>query len=135
MKKISLLLAAALLAACAIDENKVSQDTKQAVIDFIEIRELPKTNSVRTANRDSWDELDKNFVIYNTSKQSYLLQFLYRCWELDRYPVVPDVRGNPNEMRAGFDTLRGCRIEKIYPLTEGEADELRSIGESPGSRN
>ena len=104
------------LAGCAASNETVTQDTEQAVRDFIAVRELPVTDRIRIANDDQWQDTR-------------------RCRELHKYPVVPDMRDSSNTIRAKFDTLRGCRIEKIYSLTEAEVAELREIGESPGSRN
>lgn len=129
------LFAIVLLSACASQDPAVTQDTKQAVRDFIEVRELAETDKIRTSGRDKWHDIDQNFLVYEANKEAFLIEFIRRCRELDEYPVVPDVRKSGNAIYAGFDTLRGCRIAKIYPLTEGEVAELKFIGESPGSRN
>ncbi len=135
MNNTSVFLATMLLTACAAQERATTQDIEQAVRDFIEVQELAETDRIRTASKDHWDEIDQNFLLYETSKETYLIEFIRRCYELDEYPIVPDVRKSGRDIYAGFDTLRGCRIAKIFPLTEGEAAELASIGESPGSRN
>jgi hypothetical protein len=132
--QISLLLFAA-LAACATQEEAVTQDTEQAIRDFIAVRQLAETDQVRTANDDSWTEIDQKFVLYETRNEVFLFEFSRRCRELDEIPVVPDARHSGNTVRARFDTLRGCRIAKMFPLTEGEVAELSNIGASPGSRN
>ena len=123
-----------LLAACASQDEQVTQDTEQAVRDFIDVRQLTETDTVRTASTDRWDKIDQNFIIYETRSRSYLVEFARRCYELDEVPVVADVR-HGNEISARFDTIRGCRIARIFSLTEGELAELQAIGESPGSRN
>lgn len=135
MKKPSLvILLATALTACAAQEDAVTQDIEQAVRDFIAVRELAETDKIRTANTDSWDEIDQNFLIYKKRNETFLVEFARRCYELNQYPVVPDERRG-NEIRARFDTIRGCRVNKVFPLTEGELAELEAIGESPGSRN
>jgi hypothetical protein len=135
MNKTIALFAVALLSACASQERATTQDTEQAVRDFIDVRELAETDDMRTSNRDRWDAIDQNFIIYEANKETYLIEFVRRCHELDELPVVPDSRHSGNLVRARFDTLRGCRIAKMFPLTEGEVAELKAIGESPGSRN
>jgi hypothetical protein len=135
MNKNIALLAIALLSACAAQDETPTQDTEQAVRDFIDVRELAEADNMRTSNRDKWQKIDQNFIIYETSKETYLLEFVRRCFELDQYPVVPDERRSGNLVRARYDTVRGCRIAKLFPLTEGEVAELKAIGESPGSRN
>ncbi len=129
------MIGVAMLAACAARKELVTQDTEQAVRDFIEVRQLAETDLMRTSNDDHWDLIDQNFIIYEARKKMFLVEFSRRCFELDEFPVVPDVRSSGNTVRARFDTLRGCRIARIFPLTEGEVEELKSIGESPGSRN
>jgi len=135
MNKTSVLFAAVLLSACAAQDRATTQDAEQAVRDFIDVRELAEADDMRTSNRDHWQDIDQNFVIYEARKEAYLIEFVRRCYELDQVPVVPDVRKSGNIVRARFDTLRGCRIARMYPLTEGEVEELKAIGESPGSRN
>ena len=135
MNKNIALLAIALLSACAAQDRQPTQDTEQAVRDFIDVRELEEVDQMRTSNRDSWQKIDQNFIIYEASKETYLLEFVRRCYELDQYPVVPDERKSGNLVRARFDTVRGCFIKKLFLLTEGEVVELKAIGESPGSRN
>lgn len=134
--KITICLASiVILAGCASTDETVTQDTEQAVRDFIAVRQLPTTDKVRTARDDQWQDIDENFILYLQRREAYLFEFARRCHELNELPVVPDRRDSSNTIRAKFDTLRGCRIANIYPLTEAEVSELRNIGESPGSRN
>ena len=135
MNKISTAFVITLLSACAAQEESITQDTEQAVRDFIAVRQLAETDKMRTTNNDHWEEIDQNFIIYSARRDVFLVEFARRCHELDEYPVVPDVRGSGNTVRARFDTIRGCRIARIFPLTEDEVAELTNIGESPGSRN
>jgi hypothetical protein len=124
-----------MLSACAAQEEATTQDTEQAVRDFIAVRQLQEAKEMRTSNNDHWEEIDENFVIYKTRHEAFLVEFMRRCYELNQYPVVADERQSGNVVRARFDTLRGCHIAKLFPLTEGELAELSAIGESPGSRN
>ena len=134
MKRIVTIMVAVSLAACATQEDTITQDIEQAVRDFIVVREMAETDRIRTANSDHWDVIDQNFIIYKKRHEAYLVEFARTCRELDQYPVVADVR-NGNVIRARFDTIRGCQIAKMFPLAEGEIAELEAIGESPGSRN
>ena len=135
MNNTSVFLATALLCACAAQDPATTQDTEQAVRDYIEVQELAETDQMRTSNGDRWEKIDQNFILYEANKETYLIEFVRRCHELDQYPVVPDVRDSGNIVRAKFDTIRGCRIARMFPLHEGQLAELKSIGESPGSRN
>jgi hypothetical protein len=38
-------------------------------------------------------------------------------------------------MRTGIDTLRGCRIDKMYPLTEAQAQEIEALVKMAGGGN
>ena len=134
MKSIIAIMIVVSLAACATKEDTITQDVEQAVRDFIAVREMEGADKIRTANSDHWEAIDQNFIIYKKRNETYLVEFARTCRELDQYPVVADVR-NGNEIRARFDTIRGCRVAAIYLLTEGEIAELEAIGESPGSRN
>lgn len=131
--------AAFLLAACASQDEQAedsTQDVHQAVRDFIELRELEELDSMRSGTNDSWQLLNDRFIIYNGRRETYLVEFSQRCHELfDNTRIVPDKRWDRNTVRAKFDTIRGCRIGKIYGLDEAEVAELKNIGEAPGSRN
>ena len=36
-------------------------------------------------------------------------------------------------LRARIDTIRGCMISHIYPITADQRIELKSLGDAPGS--
>jgi hypothetical protein len=118
--------------ACATARPQVD---KEAVDDFVSVRALEEVDKIRTDSSDSYHELNEYYVIYQTRKGDYLFQFPRRCWELDERRVTPDKRWEGNTIRARFDTLRGCRIDKIFGLTEADAEELKQLGEAPGNRN
>ena len=135
MKTTAALAILVVLSACAAQEEAITQDTEQAVRDFIAVRQLAEAKEMRTSNSDHWEEIDENFIIYETRRETFLVEFTRRCRELNEYPVVADERKGGNVVRARFDTIRGCHIARLFPLTEGEVAELAAIGESPGSRN
>jgi len=133
------LIVAAGLVACASQEDKPqnsTQDVSQAVTDFIEVRELESRDYMRSGSTDSWHAIGGEFLVYKGRRDEYLVEFVRRCHELnDNTHITPDKRWDTNIVRAGFDTIRGCRIVNIYALNEAEAVELKNIGEAPGSRN
>jgi hypothetical protein len=67
-----------------------------------------------------------------------LVAFRQRCRELDEQDeqdeldVTPDIRHDLNTVRARFDTYRGCRIQALYEITEGQVQELLDLGEKSG---
>lgn len=124
------------LIACAGQESREVNEEEQAVRDFIDVRGLEELDTIRVRDTAGWDKITGKFIIYNTRRDRFLMVFARNCHELDDYTnIVADVRHSANTISARFDTLRGCRIDRIYALTEAEAAELRQIGESPGMRN
>ena len=139
-KKIALTIAlAGVLAACAGQESKEPSEADQAVQavrDLIEVRGLQEVDHMRSFGRDSWESIENWFLIYTTRRDTYLVEFDRRCWELDDDTrIVADERWDANKVRARFDTIRGCRIGKLYALNEEDVAELKNIGEAPGERN
>ena len=135
MSKQLFAIMAMLLSACAAQDEAATQDEEQAVRDYILVRGLPEVKDIRSSNNDRWAELDLHFIIYETRRESYLVEFVRACYELFDSQVVADKRRDLNRINARFDTIRGCRIEKIFALTEADMAELKTLGESPGSRN
>lgn len=127
-----LLVAALAVMGCATARPEID---KEAVDDFVSVRGLEELDKIRTDQSAGFYELSEYDVIYQARREEYLFRFARRCWELNERRVTPDERRDGNTIRARFDTLRGCRIDKIYALTETEAEELRQLGEAPGSRN
>lgn len=113
----------------------VAADT-QTIRDYVEVGELEEVQHIRVYRNDAWAPLSDNYVIYTARTTDYLIEFSRRCRELqDNSMIVGDRRYDHNRLRVNEDTLRGCRIGKIYPLTEGQAKELRSLGKGLGGGN
>ncbi|NIL93992.1 MAG: hypothetical protein GTO71_06015 [Woeseiaceae bacterium] len=139
MRTLFTTIAVVLLAGCAAQdeqEDASSQDIDQAVRDFIELRELESLDALVSGSNDGWREISDYFILYEGRRDTYLVEFVRRCFELrDNTRITPDERWDKNRIRARFDTIRGCRIAAIYALDETEAAEVENIGEAPGSRN
>jgi hypothetical protein len=139
MKGLALVLVAALFAACATQDEAAeqsTQDTTQAVRDYIEVRGLQEADKILTSSSDQWTALEEYFLLYEGRRETHLIEFNRRCWELDdNTRIVADQRRDANYIRSRFDTIRGCRIHRIYTLAEYEVEELENIGEAVGSRN
>ena len=122
-----------LLVGCVSTTPKLD---KEAVEDFIEVRQLPEADYVRTDNSDSWRDLNNYQILYTARDGKYLVVFTRICRELsDDRIITPDIRRDGNRISARFDTIRGCRIDHIYELNEADALELEQMGEAPGNRN
>ncbi len=134
MRLICLVSALALLAACSSAPQ--TADETQTVRDYVEVGELEGVNYIRVYAHDSWSYLTDFFVLYEARSSDYLVEFRRRCRELqDNIVIAADRRYDHNRLRVNEDTLRGCRIGKIYPLTEAQAIELRNLGKGPGEGN
>ena len=140
MKRTLVLMATALLASCAAQEEQPAEDASdrgesQAMYDFIDVRGLKPRDSIRVASSDSYHIIDDRFLLYKGRHGEYLVEFRRRCYEIrDNTRIVPDVRREA-KIRARFDTIRGCRIERIFTLTDADVEELLNMGEAPGDRN
>ena len=121
-------LLAALLQACApeqVAEENVPID------DFIVVSELEPTRVIRYRRHYNYTQLTEHYIVLRTRDDYYLVEFKRRCRELNMLPVTPDERYETNTLRSGVDTIRGCYIGRIFPIDEGQAEELEHIGNGP----
>ena len=126
---IALLALTALLSGCATSSESGITD---AVADYIQVAELKPQDQIRTYGEYSHRTISQRYIIVATRRESFLVEFVRDCRELDERPVTPDYRHDANMLRARFDTIRGCRIGKIYAVDKGQAQELENLGEAPG---
>jgi hypothetical protein len=118
-----------------VKKQKVTVET-QTVRDYVEVGELEDVQHIRVYAHDSWSYLTDHYVIYKARTNNYLIGFRRRCRELQDNSMIPsDHRYDHNRLRVNEDTLRGCRIGKIYPLTEAQTTELKNLGHGPGQGN
>jgi len=132
MKQIVIALTVMLLTACVAQQRP---DATNAVKDFIEVSELEETESARTRDQYSYTVLSEEFIVVRSRHDHYLVQFTRKCRELDDPRPTPDIRHERNKIRARFDTIRGCHIDKIYPIDKVQAEELESLGKAPGEES
>jgi hypothetical protein len=121
-----------ILTACAAQALRLD---KQAIDDFVAVRQLESVNSMRADSSDRWDELNDSYLLYRTRHGEFLVRFARPCGKLADKVVTADKRWESTRIRARFDTIRGCRIGEIFALREEDTLELNNLGESPGSRN
>jgi len=121
------------LGACA-SEPLYTVPANQAVADYVVAMQLEQVNSLRKGNSDGWTYLNDRYVIYRGTKD-YLVEFRQNCDLTDSSWVPADYIHDHRNLRAGEDTIRGCIVDKIYPLTNDQRVELRHLGETPGQRN
>ena len=134
MRALMLALTGALILGCATQDRRPVTD---AVDDYVKVAELEELDVVRTTSTDqfNYDELSDEYIILKTRRDYYLAKFVRRCSELRDTRPTPDIRREPNTLRARFDTIRGCRIENIYAIDKAQAEELKQLGYAPGARN
>ena len=125
--RFAILLIALALGACATNERR--QQETQAIDDFIVANELEDTRRISLHPMETYrhETLGDYHALVSTRRGDYLVTFFMRCVEFSPAAPPPDVRRNANEVVAGEDTIRGCRIEAIYPIDAGQRDELRQI--------
>ena len=74
-------------------------------------------------------------MLVPTRRDDYLVEFQRDCRALRNTEITPDmvdVRQNRNVLRAKFDTIRGCRIARIYEISKAQSNELKVLGDAPG---
>jgi hypothetical protein len=134
MKTTTLLASLAFVTACA-GAPEIPADT-QAVRDYVEVGEIEQVQQIRTHGSETWTPLTRHFAMYQAREGHFLLEFARVCREMyDNTVITPDRRYDHNVMRRGMDTLRGCRIDKIYSLTEAQALEIEALVKAAGSGN
>ena len=123
MKHVAALIAGLFVVGCAANDDK----RPDPVEDFIKVNELEDVKEIRTYDSLDLFVMNEYYVIVSSRRAYYLLSYVSRCWERPGGGVEPDVRRDGRVIRAGADTLRGCRIKSIYAIDEAQAEELRQI--------
>ena len=127
---LGLFATAAIIGACAT-QGKIP--SREAVDDYVVVAELEEVNFARYTRQLNHTYLNDYYVILSERDKRYLAEFARRCYELsDQSRVTPDIRRDHKMIRARIDTIRGCIIKALYKLNEGQAAELKSLGDAPG---
>lgn len=134
MKRVIALCAAASLAACATSYNP---QEVEAVRDYVSAAELVEVDRISTFGTEpfSFSYINDFFVVVPSRRDNFLVELQRQCQELRRtdfsYEMV-DRRTDANSIRPRFDTIRGCRIAKIYAINKAQLKELKNLGDAPG---
>ena len=122
------------LGACA-SEPLYTVPVDESVADYIVAAQLDDIALIRKGNHDSWQYVNDHYIIFR-GRNNFLVEFTHNCSGLTDSGWVPaDYIHDHRNLRAGEDTIRGCIIDKIYPITNDQRIELRHLGEAPGQRN
>lgn len=122
-------LIAPLLLGCAGQPGPSATD---AVDDFIVVSELEALDVARFRDQFNFKIITDEYVVLTSRGDYYLARFRRRCHELNQKEFAPDIRFNRNKLRAGIDTIRGCRIDRLFAIDEAQAQELQILGKGPG---
>ena len=134
MRRLTTFGALGTLAACATDPI-YTVPPNQTVADYVAVSQLESVGQIRKGNKDSWQYVNDRYVIYR-GNHDYLVEFRHNCGDLTDNAWVPaDYIHDHRNLRAGQDTIRGCIVQKIYPITSSQRAELRNIGGSLGQSN
>ena len=133
MNKILIVSALLVVAGCSSTTQRPQEI--EAVRDYVAAAELEEVTDIRLREQLHYTYVNDRFVTIDARRGDYLVEFNRDCWELRQTQVsggMVDVRDNHNVLRARFDTIRGCRIGKIYEITEAQREELTALGDAPG---
>ncbi len=129
MKLLAAVILLVIFGGCATSSEP---EISGAVSDYIMAAELEEQDSIRTLGKYRHHIISEQYVTLETHKENYLVEFVRRCHELMQSEVTPDIRYDKNILRSRVDTIRGCRIGRIYAIDKGQAEELQSLGDPPG---
>ena len=131
--KTSVILLAIMVVGCSSTPQAPREI--EAVRDFVIAAQLEEVSKIRLRQQMSYTFLNIRFVTIATRRGDYLVEFQRDCRALTNVEITPDmvdVRANRNVLHAKFDTIRGCRISRIFELTDAQSAELKVLGDAPG---
>jgi Family of unknown function (DUF6491) len=129
---------AAALATGGCSFNLFEAEETEAVRDFIYANDLEEVEQIRFFQNYTYTYVNDNYVTIPTNSGDYLVEFTRTCPELRQMHFTSemvDYRDDNRNLRARFDTIRGCRIGKIYQISEEQMDELSALGDAPGEES
>ncbi len=137
--KLSIVIFLALaMIGCAASRSKSTigpGKENEAVLDFIFTGELVETDRIRLSEPIKYLYVNDWWVVVPTRRSDYLVGFRGRCDELRRRKWTSDmidIRVSARVLHSDYDTIRGCKVGRIYELTEAQLEELRVLGDAPG---
>ncbi len=127
-----ILVTATAMGACASEPTETvpaKQGADLLVHDVIAARELKEIKRIRGTDRKRWEKLTPGYIIYKVRRDEFLVEFDRPCYEIwSNTQLSADGTLIPNTIRARYDNIRGCRIERIFELTKEDAVELKLLG-------
>lgn len=125
MKRLWMVCVLGLVSACA----GTAHERPDPIEDFVVVNELESVGSIRTFGTQQLQHtrLNDSYLILESRRDYYLLEYRTPCRDLSSDIVRPDIRRDSSTISAGVDTYRGCVIGALYPIDEGQAEELKQI--------
>ena len=128
MKWLTILGIPLFLGACATEPLFITPPN-EVVSDYVETAELDEVSNIRKGNKDSWTRLNDRYIIYR-GNNDYLVEFRANCGEIRNNSWIPaDYIHDHRNLRAREDTIRGCIVERIYPINRDQRVELKNLTE------
>ena len=133
-------LLAAGLPGCAATDDREDEEPDPSVEETYVYLETIKPDTVMSVRFDEplrYDVVNVRFVYMDVKSGRYLLEMERDCRYLKSNAIFTDManrRSMRGRIRADIDTIRGCRIDKIYalpPLPETPANGGNQPGSSP----
>lgn len=134
-----IVIAALAISACASEPTAppaATDEKDQVVLDFMEVRELEEVKQIRGAERRSFEKVSPSYIIYKPRRGEFLVEFDRPCYEIwNNLFLSADDTLLHNTLRARYDRIRGCRIGRIFALSDEDRDDLEQIGLGATARN
>ena len=124
---VSLLLCMTALFGCASQDGnqqgarELSRESEKDVRLYLDKAMLDEVPFIRFRDSLQWKYLNDYFVTAEAYDGDHLIEMITECADLRAdtfYIDMADQRSRSSHVRAGLDTIRGCRIKTIYKLPE-----------------
>lgn len=126
-----IVVAAFAMGACASEPTEpvpALTDADQVLRDFIEVRGLEEVDRMRGTERRSFEKVTPSYIIFKPRRGEFLVEFDRPCKEIwDNMYMSADDTLVHGTLRAKFDRIRGCRIGRIFALTETDLLDLKQL--------
>ena len=132
MKRLLLLAVVTTLGACASnDPGALEKNPKklknEAIEDFIKVTELEPVHRIRVLGTLQHDVITEDYIFVTERRNTWLIAFASRCYDIEGPAIHADIRYDHRVLRSGVDTIRGCRIDDIYEVSEGMVEEIKGL--------
>ena len=131
------------LAACAAQpeaeplEEEVDPSVEETLV-YLRTLNPPTVDSVRFREPLRYDVVNVRFVYMDVKDGRYLIEMARDCKPLKSNEIFTDMadrRSMRGRIRAGIDTIRGCRIGTIYELPPVRETQAPETGQTQSMEN